>query len=296
MKLLSEYDYHFPFSILGLSDKVEELTNLAKENIKVEILKQIVGFIDLTTLNSTDAKAKVENMCQKVNSFEQDFPGIPNVAAICVFPNFVSTVKYSLKKERVGIASVAAGFPASQTFKEIKNLEAKMAVEHGATDVDIVISIGEFLAGNEQFVFDEIASIKRTVGNAHLKVILETGALSDPLKIWEASLISMHAGADFIKTSTGKMQPAASAEAGIVMCEAIRQYNEKCSRKVGFKPAGGISSSEDAAIYYTIVEQILGKEWLTPKLFRIGASSLANNLLSEIASKESGKKQVIKHF
>ena len=289
-------DYHFPYSILGLDEKVDEIKAKANKNERLEVFRKIVNLIDLTTLNATDSIEKIEGMCLKVNDFCNNFSEVPNVAAICVYPNFVSAIKNNLIAKGVGIASVAAGFPASQTFLDIKTLESKMAVEAGATDVDIVISLGPFLSGNYQFVFDEIVSIKKTVGNAHLKVILETGALTDSFKIWEASLIAMEAGADFIKTSTGKMQPAATIDAAIVMCEAIRQFNEKTGRKVGFKPAGGISTSKDAAIYYTVVEDILGKDWLNNRLFRIGASSLANNLLSDIMSLVSGNEQSVIYF
>ncbi|NJO88314.1 MAG: deoxyribose-phosphate aldolase [Chloroflexia bacterium] len=289
-------NYHFPYSILGLNEKVEKLTQEAKKNETAEVYKKIFSFIDLTTLNSTDSKRKVENMCRQVNEFKSKFKGMPDVAAICVYPNFVSTVKQTLKTQSIGIASVAAGFPSSQTFLDIKNLESKMAVEAGATDVDIVISLGAFLSGNHQFVFDEIVSIKKATGKAHLKVILETGALTDTFKIWEASLIAMEAGADFIKTSTGKMQPAATIEAAVVMCEAIKQFHEQTGRKVGFKPAGGISSSDVAAIYYTVVEKMLGEEWLNSKLFRIGASSLANKLLSDIHKFVTGNEQDVNYF
>ena len=262
MEFLSKYNY--PYSILGLNEKVDELTSHAKTNERLDVFKKIFGLIDLTTLNSTDSKNDVEALCLKVNDFKQSFQSIPNVAAICVYPNFVSTVKNTLIAKEVGIASVAAGFPSSQTFLDIKNLESKMAVEAGATDVDIVISLGAFLSGDYQFVFDEIASIKRVVGKTHLKVILETGALADPLKIWEASLIAMEAGADFIKTSTGKMQPAATVDAVIVMCEAIKQFHKETGRKVGLKPAGGISTSDVAAIYYTVVDLFSENEKVSP--------------------------------
>lgn len=294
MEFLS--DYHFPYSILGLNEKVEELKSKAKSNLNADVYKKIISFIDLTTLNATDSVQKVENMCHKVNEFEKQFENVPNVAAICVYPNFVSTVKNNLNVPGVGIASVAAGFPSSQTFLDIKNLEAKMAVEAGATDVDIVISLGTFLTGNYQRVFEEIASIKKAIGKAHLKVILETGALADSFKIWEASLIAMQAGADFIKTSTGKMQPAATIEAAVVMCEAIKEYHQLTGRKVGFKPAGGISSGNSAVEYYTVVEKMLGEEWLNPKLFRIGASSLANELLTEITNLSSENQEDINYF
>ena len=289
-------DFIYPYSVLGLDAKVKELVNESDKNYTIEVLKQIFGLIDLTTLNSTDTKAKVNEMCLKVNHFKQKFPDFPNVAAICVYPSFVSTVKSSLKVKSVGIASVAAGFPSSQTFIEIKTLESKMAVDNGATEIDIVISIGEFLSGNLQLVFDEIAAVKKAIGSKHLKVILETGALADPLKIWEASVLAMQAGADFIKTSTGKLQPAATVDAALVMVEAIKQFKKITGKTVGFKPAGGISNGHEAIIYFTIVEQILGKEWLNPQYFRIGASSLANNLLTEVAFLESGADHDVKYF
>ena len=282
--------------MLGLSQKEEEMMELAHGNFKIDVLKKILGFIDLTTLNPTDTRLKVENMCKKVNEFEQNFPGIPNVAAICVYPNFVSTVKNNLRAKNIAIASVAAGFPSSQTFLDVKNLESKMAVEHGATEIDIVISLGEFLAGNFKFVSEEIASIKRTIGKTHLKVILETGIIADPFKIWEASLLAMHSGADFIKTSTGKMQPAATIDAAIVMVDAIKQYHKQTGKKVGLKPAGGISTSQDALVFYTVVENVLGGEWLNSELFRIGASSLANKLLKDIKKLESGINEELVYF
>lgn len=294
MKFLSNYNY--PYSILGLAEKIEALKKKSENNLTKDVYSAMFGLIDLTTLNATDTKEKVKGMCAKVNELKEHYPEIPNVAAICVYPNFVETVKSSLTVQGVGIASVAAGFPSSQTFLGIKTLESKTATEKGATDVDIVISIGEFLAGNYQFVYDEIVAIKQATGKAHLKVILETGALSDPLKIWEASIIAMHAGADFIKTSTGKMQPAATFEAALVMVEAIKQYYEQTGKKVGFKPAGGISTSADAAVYYTIVESVLGREWLNSKLFRIGASSLANSLISAIENEDSAETEEIKYF
>ncbi len=221
-------------------------------------------------------------MCDKVNNLTSKNADIPNVAAVCVYPNFVSYVKEHLQVENVGIASVSAGFPAAQTFMDVKELESKMAIEDGADEIDIVLSIGQFLSGNYSVVSDEISTIKSIIGDKHLKVILETGALIDPLKIWEASLVSMHAGADFIKTSTGKLQPAATVDAAVVMCEAIKHFYKKTNKKIGFKAAGGISTSVSAAVYYTVVEEILGKEWLNSSLFRIGASSLLNNLLDDI--------------
>jgi deoxyribose-phosphate aldolase len=294
MELFSKY--HYPFSVLGLNEKVNAFKEDAVNNYKVENLRKIFGLIDLTSLNSTDSISRIKGMCQKVNTFKDFYPDFPSVAAICVYPNFVRTVKETLNDKNVSIACVAAGFPSSQTFLKIKLEESKMAVEQGADEVDIVISLGEFLNGNYQLIFDEIASIKEAIGKAHLKVILETGALSDPLRIWEASLISMHAGADFIKTSTGKMQPAATPESVVVMTEAIKAFKKETGKKTGLKPAGGIATGSDAAIYYTIVEKTLGNEWLNPGLFRIGASSLANNLISESIEISTGEKKQIGYF
>lgn len=294
MDFLSKYDY--PFSVLGLDNKVEQLKQKVEGNFKLDILKKIIGHIDLTTLNATDTKLKVESMCYRVNEFKKTFPDLPNVAAVCVYPGLVPTVKYALNANGVKIASVSGGFPASQTFLDIKKLESKMALEGGANEIDIVISIGEFLEGNNALIFEEIASLKRIVEKEHLKVIIESGILDDPLKIWEASMIVMEAGADFIKTSTGKITPAATPIAAIVMLEAISEFYKKSGRKVGFKPAGGISTSEDAVLYYTLVKEILGEDWLNPELFRIGASSLANNLLSDISSIVDDKPAEITYF
>jgi deoxyribose-phosphate aldolase len=294
MTLFSKY--HYPFSVLGLNEKINEISLGSDKNYTGEVLKSIFGLIDLTSLNSTDSAGKIEKMCDKVNHFEQQYPSFPSVAAICVYPNFVSTVKENLAKKGVGIASVAAGFPSSQTFLDIKLAEVKQAVKNGATEIDVVISVGEFLSGNYQLVADEISAIKDAVGNAHLKVILETGALIDPLKIWEASILAMNAGADFIKTSTGKIQTSATIDAVVVMVEAILAFYKETGKRIGLKPAGGISTGHDAVVYYSAVEKILGKEWLNPGLFRIGASSLANNLISEVNRIETGIDASIKYF
>ncbi len=280
MEFLSDYVY--PFSVLGLSEKVDLCVEESKRNQNVEIYKNIVGLIDLTSLNSTDNKGVIDKLCAKVNDFIKNYERMPNVAAICVYPNFVACVKKHLKVPNINIASVSAGFPAAQTFIDVKELETKMALEDGADEIDIVLSIGKFLSGDYEGVSQEITAIKKIMKGKHLKVILETGALIDPLKIWEASLVAMNAGADFIKTSTGKLKPAATVDAAVVMCEAIKHFHKETGKKIGFKAAGGISTSKDAAIYYTVVEEILGKEWLNPSLFRIGASSLLDNLLKEI--------------
>ncbi len=280
MKFLSDYVY--PFSVLGLQENIDLYVEKARDRQNVDVYKKIVGFVDLTSLNSTDNKAVIVDLCNKVNNFCGDNKGVSNVAAVCVYPNFVGDVKQNLEVENVNIASVSAGFPAAQTFIDVKILETEMALRDGADEIDIVLSIGKFLSGDYEVVSQEIAAIKRIMGDKHLKVILETGALQDPLKIWEASLLAMDAGADFIKTSTGKLNPAATIDAAVVMCEAIKHFYKKTGKKVGFKAAGGISTSKDAAIYYTVVEEVLGEEWLNPSLFRIGASSLVNNLLADI--------------
>lgn len=251
------------------------------ENNHIDVWKQCLHQIDLTTLNGDDTTAKVTGMAQRVNEFSKHYPDIPNVAAICVYPALVKTVRENLT-EPIGIAAVAAGFPASQTFIEIKVAEAAMAVAAGATEIDIVISIGKFLEGKYQEVFDEISEIKSAIRDAHLKVILETGALKSALNIYRASILAMAAGADFIKTSTGKIAVNATPEATYVMCSAIRDWKEKTGQKVCYKPAGGVSTTEEAVQHYTLVKEILGEDWLNNNSFRFGASRLANNLLSSI--------------
>ena len=238
--------------------------------------------IDLTTLNSTDNAVQGEKFAKKVSGFEQEFPGLPNVAAICVYPTLVKTVKKNLLVSQVNLASVAAGFPSSQTYLAVKELEIKMAVADGANEIDIVLNLGNFLAEDFSSVIEEISSLKKACGPAHLKVILETGALKTPEKIWKASHLAMQAGADFIKTSTGKMEPAATLDAAWVMCSAIKDYFDKTQKKIGFKAAGGIVQSAEAIGYIAIVKELLGDEWLNNKFFRIGASRLANNLLTSI--------------
>ena len=256
------------------------------ENNNVEVWKQCLHQIDLTTLNGDDTTAKVAGMAQKVNGFGKHFPGIPNVAAMCVYPALVETAADTLT-EPIGLAAVAAGFPASQTFIEVKVAEAAMAVAAGATEIDIVISIGKFLEGKYQEVFDEISEIKAAIRNAHLKVILETDALKTAENIYKASILAMAAGADLIKTSTGKIAVNATPEATYVMCHAIKDWYEKTGQKVCYKPAGGVSTTEEAVQHYTLVKEILGNDWLNNQSFRFGASRLANNLLTSIMGTET---------
>src|SRR5574344_962417 len=249
-----------------------------------DVLSACLGLIDLTSLNSTDTKEKIEKMVDKVNSFSDNWNKYSNVAAICVYPNFASAVKQKLTAKGVKIAVVGGVFPSSQSFLSVKTEECRIAVEQGADEVDIVLALSHFLAGDMEEASKEIREIKKACGDAHLKVILETGALTIE-QIEFASMLAMEAGADFIKTSTGKMEPAATPQAAEAMCRAIKEYHKKTGRMVGFKPAGGIVTPEDAVKYYAIVDSILGKEWLNQHYFRLGASRLANNLLSELEDK-----------
>ncbi|MCF8372602.1 MAG: deoxyribose-phosphate aldolase [Bacteroidales bacterium] len=287
MKSIYDTVLSFP-KLAGLLTKyppLEHFTNSNLVDMSSGDLKKVFSLIDLTTLDVADTNEKVVVLCEKANTLNNKYPGIPNVAAICVYPNFVSLVKEKLTVPGVQIASVVGGFPASQTFLEIKTMEAKMAIGAGATEADMVISVGKLLEGNYEEVHNEIVAIKKALGTAHLKVILETGAL-DQEQIYTASLIAMEAGADFIKTSTGKISPAATPEAMIVMCLAIREFQKKYDKKIGIKPAGGISTPEEAMVYYRIVREILGEDWLNNTLFRIGASRLASNLLENICALE----------
>ena len=252
------------------------------ENNTLEVKKFLFNCIDLTTLKTEDSEESVLKFTERVNDFEDKYPDLKNVAAICVYPCFAKIVSQSLEVEDVNIACVSAGFPSSQTFTEVKVAETALALADGATEIDIVISVGKFLSGDYEGMCDEIEEIKNICGERHLKTILETGALKTAENIMKASILSMYSGADFIKTSTGKQEPAATPEAAYVMCRAIKAYYEQTGRKVGFKPAGGINCVNDALVYYTIVKEVLGEEWMGNHLFRLGTSRLANLLLSEI--------------
>lgn len=254
-------------------------------NNNTEVYKQCLNMIDLTSLNGTDTHAEIISMVTKVNEFKTNFSHLPNVGAICVYPALVPVVKEHLK-ENIGIAAVAAGFPASQTFIEVKVAETAMTVMEGATEIDVVISIGKFLEGKYQDVYEELSEIKAACREAHLKVIIESGALQSVSNIKKASVLAMASGADFIKTSTGKIPVAATLEATYVMATAIKEWFEQTGEKVAYKPAGGIVTTEDAVKHYCIVKSILGEEWLNNTMFRFGASRLANNLLTSIEGKE----------
>ena len=259
----------------------------APANHTEAVKKFLFNCIDLTTLNSTDSDTSVMRFVQNVNRFEDTYPDLKNVAAICVYPYFAEVVKDTLEVEEVKIACVSAGFPSSQTFIEVKVAETAMALMEGADEIDVVISVGKFLAGDYEGMCDELQELKDTCKEHHLKVILETGALKSAENIKKASILSMYSGADFIKTSTGKQQPAATPEAAYVMCQAIKEYYQETGNKVGFKPAGGINTVADAIVYYTIVKEVLGDEWLSNEYFRLGTSRLANLLLSDILGEET---------
>lgn len=270
-----------------VSALLEKIGPQARRNCRTEVYKRCFGCIDLTSLGATDSRRSIGEFTRKAIELPRHFPEAGSMASICVYPVFVETVGLAAGDSKMAITSVSGGFPSSQTYLEVKMLETAMAIENGADEIDIVISIGEMLDGEYDLAGNEIETLRAEIGDdAILKVILESGTLSDPELIHKAATIAMEAGADFIKTSTGKNGIAATPEAAVAMCLAIRQFAEKTGRKVGFKAAGGISTAESAALYYSIVEEILGEEWLTPERFRIGASSLANNLLSEIEGRE----------
>ena len=249
-----------------------------KENFTPDVLKQIHGFIDLTSLTSIDTKESIWKLADRVNDFEGTRPDVPNVAAICTYPLFVETVKQALTAQDVKIASVAGGFPSSQTFTEVKIAETAMAVMSGAEEIDIVMNLGYFLEENYEELTEEIQEIKDSCREGKLKVILETGALQTPENIQKASILAMYSGADFIKTSTGKGYQGATPEAVYTMCKAIKKYHDITGGRVGIKVSGGVHTAEDAVRYYTIVKEVLGDNWLNKDLFRIGASSLVEDI------------------
>jgi len=256
------------------------------ENDTPEVKKFLMGSVELTTLKTTDSDTSVMAFTEKVNKFEEQYPTLPHVATICVYPKFARTVSETLEVEGVEIACVSGSFPSSQSLIEVKTIETQLAIKDGATEIDIVMPVGSFLEGDYETVVDEIQQQKEACGEHDMKVILETGCLKTAQNIKKASILSMYAGADYIKTSTGKLEPAATPEAAYVMCQAIKEYYEQTGIQIGFKPAGGLNSVMDAVIYYTIVKEVLGEKWLTNKWLRLGTSRLANLLLSEVIGKE----------
>lgn len=283
-KITSVLKEYATYNEADVQQSIENLLlNKKAANHSKKVYETILSCIDLTSLNTTDTEEGIAKMVQKVNDFGENYPELPNVAALCVYPSMVKTVRECLT-EGVEIASVAAGFPHSQTFIEVKVAETSLAILDGASEIDVVISVGKLLEKKYEEIVEELQEIKAACREAHLKVILESGALKvDELRI--ASILSMESGANFIKTSTGKQQPAATLTAAYVMCRLIKEYFVKTGKKVGFKAAGGIVTVEEALDYYCIVEDVLGEEWLQKDLFRFGASRLANNILSEILEK-----------
>ena len=257
------------------------------ENDTPEVKKFLMGSVELTTLKTTDSDESVLAFTERVNQFEEAYPDLPHVATICVYPRFAKVVSETLEVEGVEVACVSGSFPSSQALIEVKTIETGLAVKDGATEIDMVLSVGAFLSGDYETCADEIQQMKEACGDKKMKVILETGCLKTAANIKTASIISMYAGADYIKTSTGKEQPAATPEAAYVMCQAIKEYYDETGIQIGFKPAGGLNSVMDALIYYTIVKEVLGEKWLTNQWFRMGTSRLANLLLSEVIGKET---------
>ena len=277
--------------------KIEEIISKAAENDTLDVKRFLFGSMDFTTLKCTDSEQSVMAFVERVNAWDNEHPDLPHPAAVCVYPCFAEIVNECLDVEGVEIACVSGGFPSSQTFAEVKTVETALALKDGATEIDMVLSVGKFLSGDMEGVTDEIKEMKSVCDGygAKLKVILETGAMKTHEQIWDASIIAMAAGADFIKTSTGKNCDGASPEAAVVMTQAIKAFESKAGRKVGFKPAGGVRTPEDAALYYEIVRETLGDSHTVNTLFRIGASGLANNLLRQILAMK-GQEAPEKYF
>ena len=257
------------------------------ENDTPEVKRFLMGSVELTTLKTTDSEESVLAFTEKVNQFEDAYPTLPHVATICVYPCYASIVSQSLEVEGVEVACVSGSFPSSQAVMEVKTVETALALRDGATEIDIVMSVGKFLSGDYETVCDEISELKAICGKKKMKVILETGLLGSAENIKKASILAMYAGADYIKTSTGKEKPAATPEAAYVMCQAIKEYYEKTGIQIGFKPAGGLNTVHDALVYYTIVKEVLGEKWLSNQWLRLGTSRLANLLLSEVLGQET---------
>ena len=284
-KILSQYNTDIDDE--QVKSEVENLLkNHLQENNTKEVKMFLLNSVELTTLKTTDSEDSVLKFVEKVNKFDDVYPELGHVATVCVYPNFAKICHDTLENDEVEIACVSGCFPSSQSFIEVKVAETALALKDGATEIDMVIPVGKFLSGDYEGMCDEIAEIKAVCGEKKLKTILETGCLKTSSNIKKASLLAMHAGADYIKTSTGKLEPAATPEAAFVMCQAIKEYHEKTGIQIGFKPAGGMKTVNDALSYYTIVKEVLGEKWLTNQWMRLGTSSLANKLLSEIEGKE----------
>ncbi len=288
---------HPPVEQSGVEERAIRFTKRSiKGPSKMQGLHMVLSMIDLTTLEGKDTPGKVNQLCTKARHLHDHIPGLPTVAAICVYPSMVSVAKKALQGSLIKVASVATAFPSGQSSLRIKLADTRLAVEEGADEVDMVISRGKFHAGDYQYVFDEIAAIKEACGKARLKVILETGELGTLDQVRKASTIAIAAGADFIKTSTGKIQPAATMPVTLVMLETIRDHFYKTGKKVGMKPAGGISKSKLALHYLVMVKETLGEAWLDKHWFRFGASSLANDVLMQVAKETTGNYQSPNYF
>jgi deoxyribose-phosphate aldolase len=286
-----------PVDQVGVEERVARFTKRSiKNESKLAALKLAMSMVDLTTLEARDTPGKVRQLCAKAMRPHSAVSGIPHVAAVCVYPNLVKVAKEALKNSGVKVAAVATAFPSGMSSRKVKLDETRWAVKEGADEIDMVISRGHFLSGEYNYVFDEIAAVKEACGNAHLKVILETGELSTLDNVRRASDIAMYAGADFIKTSTGKIQPAATLPVTLVMLEAIRDYYYETGRKVGMKPAGGIATSKLAIQYLVVLRETLGNDWLNADLFRFGASTLANDILMQIVKQQTVIYQSIDYF
>ena len=280
--------YNLEISDQEVSEAVKEIiATKVPLNDTLEVKKFLMGSVELTTLKTTDSDESVLAFTEKVNQFDEAYPTLPHVATICVYPRFAKIVSETLEVDGVEIACVSGSFPSSQALIEVKTVETALAVKDGATEIDMVLSVGTFLSGDYETVCDEIQQMKEACGDKKMKVILETGCLKTASNIKTASLLAMYSGADYIKTSTGKEMPAATPEAAYVMCQAIKEYYEQTGVQIGFKPAGGLNSVMDAIIYYTIIKEVLGEKWLTNQWFRMGTSRLANLLLSEVIGEET---------
>ena len=279
--------YNLDITDAEVSEAVKKIiAEKVHENDNLEVKKFLMGSIELTTLKSTDSDTSVLAFTEKVNKFDEEYPTLPHVATICVYPRYARTVAETLEVDGVEIACVSGSFPSSQSLIEVKTVETAMAIKDGATEIDIVQPVGALLEGDYETVVDEIRQQKEACGEHDMKVILETSLLKTAKNIKIASLLAMYAGADYIKTSTGKENSVATPEAAYVMCQAIKEYYDETGIQIGFKPAGGLNTVMDALIYYTIVKEILGEKWLTNKYIRLGTSRLANLLLSEVVGEE----------
>lgn len=293
MNVTSKYEqalklYNTSIDDAEVAAKVAEIIEKnVPENDTLDVKKFLMGSIELTTLKTTDSEESVLRFTERVNAFDNEYPDLPHVATICVYPCFANIVSQSLEVEGVEVACVSGSFPSSQALIEVKVAETALAIKDGATEIDIVMSVGKFLSEDYESICDEISELKAICGEHKMKVILETSLLENASNIKKASILAMYSGADYIKTSTGKEKSVATPEAAYVMCEAIKEYYDKTGIQIGFKPAGGLNTVHDALVYYTIVKEVLGEKWLTNQWFRLGTSRLANLLLSEIVGEET---------